>query len=244
MSVKTGSLYLVPTDLGNRNWSSLLPQGVIEKLGKLKYFIAEREKTARSFLSSLPLEINQKELQIIELDKHRQNDSFELLAPCFEGKDIGLVSEAGLPAVADPGSAVVRKAHELSIPVAPLIGPSSLFLALASSGLNGQKFAFHGYLPIKENELGKALKLLEIESAKHTQTQLFIETPYRNMKLFQFLLKRLNPNTQLCVACELVKSFLISFIKKGQKLFFNRFRKCYRLFCLSVYKNQGSMRFS
>lgn len=203
MASKLGELVLVPVDLGNRNWEKILPTVVQHEIASISHFVCEREKTARSFLSSLSKDIVQAKLHLHELDKHGKNDAFELLRPALAGNKIGLISEAGMPAVADPGNNMVRKAHELGIKVTPLIGPSSIFLALVSSGLNGQKFAFQGYLPIKENELGKTIKHLEIESKKFGMTQIFIETPYRNMKLFQFLLKRLSPKTDLCVATDL-----------------------------------------
>ena len=201
--MKNGNLYIIPVLLGGENISELLPQGTIDIAKRLKHFIVENEKSARKFLK-LAGTPDQSELQISELDKHADDINFhELLIAAKDGNDIGLLSEAGAPAVADPGAAVVNTAHQLKIKVIPLAGPSSILMALMASGLNGQSFCFHGYLPIDKDERFKKLKLIERDAQVRNQTQLFIETPYRNNQLLKDLIALLPGEMKLCIAANI-----------------------------------------
>jgi 16S rRNA (cytidine1402-2'-O)-methyltransferase len=208
-SAKRGTLYLIPTALTDPLVASrVLPRDVIAITLSLTHFIAENAKTARAFLKALGIDRPLAELNIVELDKHtagvnRAESLSPLMAPLLAGHDVGLVSEAGAPAVADPGADVVALAHQAGVSVAPLVGPSSLLLGIMASGLNGQKFAFHGYLPQDKAARTKGIQELERESRQRNMTQLFIETPYRNQALFGDLLQSLAPNTRLCVATDL-----------------------------------------
>lgn len=199
-----GTLFLLPTQLGEADWQGVLPAGTRETACRLRHFIVENSKTARASLKWLEHPIPLRELAIEQLPEPlRPADVERLLEPPLNGEDLGLMSEAGCPGVADPGALLVRRAHELGIPVKPLVGPSSLLLALMASGLDGQRFAFHGYLPQREPERSKRIQELEKESRQKRQTQLFIETPYRNDALFEALLKACRPDTLLCVATDL-----------------------------------------
>jgi 16S rRNA (cytidine1402-2'-O)-methyltransferase len=199
-----GTLYLVPNALGDVAPEAALPGAVLERIRSLRRFIAESEKSARAFLKRAGVTGPLRDLRIERLDHNTPAARLpELLAPVAAGEDAGLLSEAGLPAVADPGAGLVRLAHERGIRVAPLAGPSSLLLALAASGLNGQRFAFHGYLPVDDGDLGGALKDLERESRRLGQTQIFIETPYRNDRTLAAALRALAPGTLVCIAAEL-----------------------------------------
>lgn len=213
-----GRLYLVPTplDFGCETGapaSDVLPAGTIAVAARLSHWICENAKTARAFLKRVgevqPLAVPVQQQQIAELPRqvHKKGDhvpgAFDarpLLAAALAGHDTGLLSEAGMPAIADPGSSVVRAAHELGIEVVPLVGPGSILLALAASGLNGQAFAFCGYLPQDAAQRAQRLHELEALVARTGQTQLFIETPYRNEALWQALLQGLKPNTRIAVA--------------------------------------------
>lgn len=186
----------------------VIPDEVQAITAKLDYFIAENAKSTRAFLNlvnvSHPLAKPLQKLNIVELNVKTKEDVLpELLAPILAGQDAGLISESGVPAVADPGANLVRLAHQHSIPVRPLIGPSSLLLALMASGLNGQSFAFNGYLPTNPAERAKRIKALEERSRKERQTQLFIETPYRNEALLEALADNCHPNTLICAATNL-----------------------------------------
>lgn len=199
-----GVLYLVPCTLGNDDTELTIPQGVKNTIAGIEYFIAENEKSARHFLKTLNAGIVQQQLNISVISKHDAGaDYTSLLQPLLIGKNIGLLSEAGLPAVADPGAAIVHLAHKKNIRVVPLTGPSSIFMALMASGLNGQQFAFHGYLPIDKEEKKSALRQLEKESFQKKQTQIFIETPYRNMQLLQEIMLACEPSTFLCIATDI-----------------------------------------
>lgn len=198
-----GKIYLLPIPLGEDGLHTLTTME-IERIHQLRYFIAERARTTRRFIKTTnpPYAIN--ELTVFELDKHNpRNDINDFLAPALEGHDIGVMSEAGCPGVADPGALVVQMAHRKGIEVVPLVGPSSLLLALMASGMNGQSFAFQGYLPQKEPMQGKKIKQLEKLAGQFKQTQLFIETPYRNNPLLKTLIKTLDPNTRLATATDL-----------------------------------------
>ena len=183
----------------------MLPGRTLRAVHQLKHFIVEREKTARAFLKAIDHPLPQSEFVIHELDKHRDYGNFkEFLQTHASSDDLGLLSEAGLPAVADPGAQIVAYAHQLNLKVVPYAGSSSIFLALMASGMNGQDFRFHGYLPIDQAQRIKKLKEMEKRSA--TTTQLFMEAPYRNNDFLKFLLKHLSPQTKLCVAADLESS--------------------------------------
>ena len=208
-ALKPGTLYLIPTNLTLPvDANTILPRDVIAIALKLDHYIAENAKTARAFLKAIGTTRPLQEISIQELNKHHDPSTQmaamkDLLAPLLTGHDAGLVSEAGAPAVADPGALVVAAAHAWGIRVMPLVGPSSLLLGLMASGLNGQKFAFHGYLPQDKSARTKAVQELERESKRANMTQLFIETPYRNQALFDDLLATLSPGTRLSVAANL-----------------------------------------
>ena len=204
MATSPGTLYLIPCTLGDTPAVQVLPQHVIDITRRLRHFVVEHPKTARQFLAALKPEQQIQSLHLATLDEHTAPDDLAgLLAPLLAGNDVGILSEAGCPGIADPGADLVNLAHRNSIRIVPLVGPSSILLALMASGLNGQRFTFHGYLPVEEAERNKAIAALEAESSKRNQTQLFIETPYRNDKLFGALLARCHPQTQLCVATDI-----------------------------------------
>ncbi|NJD24571.1 MAG: SAM-dependent methyltransferase [Betaproteobacteria bacterium] len=199
-----GTLYLIPVPLGPGDPATVLPAPVLANVRTLGHFIAENAKSARAFLKACGTERPLQQISIAELNEHtRPGDLPALLAPLLAGSDVGLVSEAGSPAVADPGATLVALAHQHAIRVVPLVGPSSLLLALMASGLDGQRFAFHGYLPARDTERAQALRTIENESRKLRQTQIFIETPYRNRALFETLLKTCQPTTRLALATDL-----------------------------------------
>jgi len=199
-----GILWLLPVALGDTPWQDCLPAATREAACRLTHFVAENAKTARAELKRISHPVPLRELAIEQLPATLLPADIErLLAPLLAGHDLGLMSEAGCPAVADPGALLVRRAHESGITVRPLVGPSSLLLALMGSGLEGQRFAFHGYLPEREPERSRRITELENESARNKQTQIFIETPYRNSALFSALLSACRPRTRLCVATDL-----------------------------------------
>lgn len=198
----TAYLHLIPVSLGDANIGLWLPSSVQAKAQSIDTYIAENAKTARAFLKQISHLKPIQDITIHTLDKRGTTPQQirEWLSSIQDGGEIGLVSEAGCPAVADPGAAVVAIAHELNIHVMPHVGPSSILLSLMGSGLDGQQFAFHGYPPVKAHERDKTLKEWELHSKKHRQTQIFIETPYRNDAIFAALLQTLNKNTKLCIA--------------------------------------------
>lgn len=199
-----GKLYLIPTTLGEMNPEDVLPQTIKRSIDFIDYYIVENEKTARRFIKSVHAEKKQPDLKISVLNKHTEaSEHNAFIQPLLEGLNIGLMSEAGCPGVADPGAAIVKIAHEKGIQVVPLVGPSSILLAIMASGMNGQSFAFNGYLPIDKSEKKQALKNFEKLSHDKNQSQLFIETPYRNNKLMEDLLQILQPSTHLCIACDI-----------------------------------------
>lgn len=200
----TGTLYLIPVPLGPTEPQESLPANVLATVRPLTHFVVEQAKTARAFLKAAGTDLPLQELLLQELNEHtKANELDRLLEPLRAGHDVGLLSEAGCPAVADPGANLVALAQAENIRVVPLIGPSSLLLALMASGLNGQRFAFLGYLPAKEAERSKMLRDLETESKKRQQTQIFIETPYRNRAMFDAILQSCLPTTRLTVATDL-----------------------------------------
>lgn len=209
----TGILYLVPNTLGHSQddaqpLAQIIPEEVQAITAKLGYFIAENAKTTRAFLKLVstahPLAKPLQEINIAELNVNTKPAALpDLLAPILAGQDGGLISEAGVPAVADPGANLVRLAHQLGIRVKPLVGPSSLLLAVMASGLHGQSFAFNGYLPTDAAERTKRIEALEDHSRKEKQTQIFIETPYRNGVLLEALAASCKPETLICIATDL-----------------------------------------
>lgn len=199
-----GKLYLIPTRLGENPPLEVLPLSIKKVIEELTHFIVENEKTARRFIKVISPKKSQGELVIYKLNKFTKPEEIPtFLSPCDEGISIGLLSEAGCPAIADPGASVVKLAHEKNIRVLPLVGPSSILLALMASGMNGQQFTFHGYLPIDKTERKKKIKQLERDSISNSASQIFIETPYRNNNLFEDLTKILQKQTRLCVAVDI-----------------------------------------
>lgn len=200
----TGTLYLVPVALGDAGWEGFLPQRTRDIACGLHHFVVENAKTARTELKRMRHPKALRELLIEQLPEHPDIQQIDqLLGPLLSGHDIGVMSEAGCPAVADPGALLVKRAHELGIRVVPLVGPSSILLALMASGLNGQQFAFHGYLPAREPERELKILELEAESRRQHRAQIFIETPYRNEALFASILKSCSASSRLCLAVEL-----------------------------------------
>lgn len=200
----TGKLYLIPTRLGDQPPLEVLPLSIRKTVTDINHFIVENEKVARRFIKKIVPSKSQDKLEISLLNKFTQDIEIpEFLKPCSEGNDIGLMTDAGCPGIADPGAKVVSFAHSQNIKVIPLVGPSSIILALMASGLNGQNFAFNGYLPIDKTDCKKRIKQLEKHAEKENQSQIFIETPYRNEQLFETFLKILKPQTQLCVAVDI-----------------------------------------
>lgn len=195
-----GNLYLIPNIIADQQ-TDVIPEQVRSVIKKTDYFLVENLRTARRYISSLKLGLTIEDLHFEVLDKKTPVMEVErLMKPVFEGRNVGIISESGCPGIADPGSAAVKYAHDHKIRVVPLVGPSSIFLALMASGFNGQSFAFHGYLPIDKKELEVILKQLEATSRKLNQTQVFIETPYRNNQLLQKLISTCQPDVRLCVA--------------------------------------------
>jgi len=202
--MKAGKLYLIPVPLGPSPLLGSLPEPVLERARGLKHFVAENAKTARAFLKALPCDSPLQQITIRELNEHTPANVLpELLSPALSGSDLGLISEAGCPAVADPGSALVALAHREGVQVVPMVGPCSLVLALMASGLSGQSFAFHGYLPSEAQEREKRLRELEKESRQQQRTQIFIETPYRNRQMLAALMNICAPGTRICIATDL-----------------------------------------
>ncbi|MEN8815367.1 MAG: SAM-dependent methyltransferase [Nonlabens sp.] len=207
-----GRLFLIPVTLGDISPLEVLPLSVKKVVEMVDHYIVENEKTARRFIKSVYPSKSQPSLEFSTINKFtEQSELPAFLQPCLEGKNMGLMSEAGVPGIADPGADVIAIAHEKGIRVQPLVGPSSILMAMMSSGLNGQNFAFNGYLPIDKQERRKKIKDLESISTKYQQSQSFIETPYRNNKMLEELLLSLSGKTKLCVACDI--SLPTEFIK-------------------------------
>ncbi|HLT07816.1 MAG TPA: SAM-dependent methyltransferase [Cyclobacteriaceae bacterium] len=196
-----GKLYLIPNVLADNTAQQVISPQVKEVIKHTTFFLVEDLRTARRYISSLKLGINIEELQLEILDKKtKEHQIKDLMRPTREGKDVGIISEAGCPGIADPGALAVSYAHQKGIQVVPLSGPSSMFLALMASGFNGQSFAFVGYIPIDKKARIDAIKELERDSLKHYRTQIFMETPFRNNHLLEDLKNSLHPNTKLCIA--------------------------------------------
>lgn len=197
-----GNIYLIPNFLGESSTEKSFPQENITLIRRIKHFIVEDIRTVRRFLKKVDKGINIDELTFFVLDKHtRPEDIPSFLKPAENGNDMGIISEAGCPGVADPGADVVAIAHNKDLKVIPLVGPSSILMAMMASGMNGQNFAFSGYLPVEKSSNIKAIKHLEDRAIREKQTQIFIETPFRNMKMLDDLLFALRPSTRLCIAC-------------------------------------------
>lgn len=209
MNSTFGKLYLIPCTLSNPGETTVTPEDVLPQTIKrsidfIEDYIVENEKTARRFIKSIHPEKKQSDLKLSLLNKHTEvAEHFTMIQPLLEGKNVGILSESGCPGIADPGAVIVKLAHEKGIQVVPLVGPSSILLALMASGMNGQSFTFNGYLPIDNQDKKSELKYLERLSSEKNQSQLFIETPYRNNKLLDDLIQILQPSTLLCIACDI-----------------------------------------
>ena len=218
-----GKLYLIPTTLGETEPLEVMPLSVKKVVEHIDYYIVESEKSARKFIKKISPKKSQPSLNLMLLDKYAEDiETARYLDICKDGVNVGLLSEAGVPAVADPGASIVKMAHQNNIQVVPLVGPSSILMAMMSSGMNGQNFAFNGYLPIDKSDKKKAIKELERLSKDKNQSQIFIETPYRNEKMFSDLKSTLTPTTFLCIAVditlpsEFIKSMMIKDWKHQQ----------------------------
>ena len=199
-----GKLYLIPSPLGDNDPAEVIPQPVLDSLRGFRTFVVEEIRTARRYLSKAGLKGTIGELEFHELNEHTEQSTVEGYLKLFDnGNDVALISEAGLPAVADPGAQLVALAHRHGIEVVPAVGPSSLMMSLMASGLNGQSFAFCGYIPAKTEERKSKLKLLEKISGQLKQTQIMIETPYRNDSLLKDILSTCSPSTRLCIAANI-----------------------------------------
>ncbi|MEJ6753750.1 MAG: SAM-dependent methyltransferase [Flavobacteriales bacterium] len=216
-----GKLYLLPTTLGENEPLEVMPYSVKTMVELIDHYIVENEKSARRFIKKIAPKKSQPSLTIMKLDKYAEElETRTFLDVCEQGISVGLLSEAGVPAVADPGATIVKLAHEKGIKVVPLVGPSSILMALMASGMNGQNFAFNGYLPIDNSDRKKAIKDLEKLSKEKNQSQIFIETPYRNEKMFTDLKSALTPATLLCIAVDItlpneyIKTYSIADWKK------------------------------
>jgi 16S rRNA (cytidine1402-2'-O)-methyltransferase len=201
---QTGKLFLIPTVLSENTADKVLSPQIREIISQTDYFFVEELRTARRFISALKIGKPIESLHFFELNKDTTKDSFQNnFEKIPKGADIGIISEAGCPGIADPGAMAAAYAHKINMEVVPLVGPSSILLALMGSGFNGQSFCFHGYLPIDKEEKLKVIKNLEKESKSKNQTQIFMETPYRNMKLLEEILPALHPETNFCIAADL-----------------------------------------
>ena len=198
-----GKIYLIPSEMGEQSSEVLFPPHNISIIQSLHYYIVENARTARRYVKKVCPEKNIEESTFFEINKHNPTEGFaEKMAPLHDGFDVGIISEAGMPCIADPGNIFVAEAHRLGIQVVPLVGPNSIIMALIASGFNGQSFAFHGYVPIKE-ERKRMLLAWESRALQTKETQIFMETPYRNQQLFEDLLAFLKPNTKLCIATDI-----------------------------------------
>ncbi len=196
----TGTLYLIPVPIAVGTYNQVIPTYNASILQQINYFLVEDARTARRFIKEVGHPKPLADIQIVEFNKHQPLQDMEAyIQPLRIGKDMGILSESGCPGIADPGAGIVQYAHKNSIPVIPLIGPCSLLLALMASGFNGQNFVFHGYLPIDKQERKQAIRQLEATAWQSRQTQIFIETPYRNEVMLEALLETCKPTTQLCI---------------------------------------------
>jgi len=201
--MQNGTLYLIPVPLAEEAAHKTFTPYLVDTINQIDTYIVENSKTARRFLKEAGLKTPQKDLIVHDYGKHNRDNLGQFFNELKAGKDVGLMSEAGCPGIADPGADIVAEAHKRGIKVVPLVGPSSILLALMASGFNGQSFAFWGYLPIDKEQRAKRIKDLELSASRYKQTQIFIETPFRNNQLFEEVLKSCKPNTQICVASNL-----------------------------------------
>jgi 16S rRNA (cytidine1402-2'-O)-methyltransferase len=202
-----GTLYLIPSPLADNPTLSVLPEDTLRTIKSLRYFIVEELRTARRFLIKASVETPIDEITFFVFNEHTQGLDFEGYFKLLEdGISVGLLSEAGLPCIADPGSRIVEAAHEAGIRVVPLTGPSSIFLALMASGFNGQNFVFHGYLPVDKEARKRKLREIDLVAKRDHQTQIFIETPYRNVQMFEAIVSVCHPQAMLCIAVDLTAS--------------------------------------
>lgn len=215
-----GKIYLIPSEMGEQAPERLFPVFNVSVVRDVNYFIVENVRTARRFIKKIVPEKNIDETTFYEINKHAPAEQIsEMMKPLFSGENIGIISEAGMPCIADPGNLVVAEAHRKGILVVPLVGPNSIIMALIASGFNGQNFSFHGYVPIKDDRK-KTIQMWESIAQRTGQTQIFMETPYRNMQLFNDLMTLLRPSTRLCIATditlptEFIKTLQISEWKK------------------------------
>ena len=222
----SAKLYLIPCPIGENAPIEMLPISIKTTITNTNFFIVEHEKEARRFIKKVCPNKIQSKLKLFPLNKHTSvTEMVNYLDPCKFGENMGLISDAGCPAIADPGAIIVEKAHQLGIKVKPLVGPSAILMAMMSSGMNGQNFAFNGYVPINKSDRKKNIKDLESRSQKQNQSQIFIEAPYRNEKLFMDLIDWLSPKTMLCIAYgitesdEYIKTYTISDWKKKRLKF-------------------------
>jgi len=203
-AVMNPRLFLIPSPLGDNDPHEVIPQTVLDVLGEVTFFAVEEVRTARRYLSRAGLKGRMESLRFYEVNEHSTQEEIEAVyAVLASGHDMALISEAGLPAVADPGARLVALAHAGGVDVVPFVGPSSLMLALMSSGMNGQQFSFHGYLPVKSEERREKLRHIEKLSARNGETEIMIETPYRNDALFSDMLSVCRPSTMLCIAADI-----------------------------------------
>lgn len=227
---KLGKLYLIPVMMGEESSpKDVLPESVAKTIEMIDYYIVENEKTARKHIKRILPEKKQPSLHISVLNKHTDFSEYDqMLRPCMEGIDVGLMSEAGCPGIADPGAAIAKIAHQKGIQVVPMVGPSSILMGMMASGFNGQSFAFNGYLPIDKGEKKSVLRYYEKLSQDRNQSQIFIETPYRNNKLMEDLLQILQNDTYLCIAADItqqteyIKTMKVSEWKKNKVDLHNR----------------------
>jgi 16S rRNA (cytidine1402-2'-O)-methyltransferase len=217
-----GKIYLIPTTLGESEINSVIPENVKQKIIQIKYFIVENIRTSRRYLKLVDKTINIDEITFFELNKHTDlKEISTFIQPAIEGNEMGIISEAGNPGIADPGSEIVKLAHQKNIDIVPLVGPSSILLALISSGMNGQNFAFNGYLPVDKTDRIRKLQFLENRAKAENQSQIFMETPFRNMKMIEDILSICRNETLLCIAAditltsEFIKTKTISEWKKN-----------------------------
>lgn len=201
--MQNGTLYLIPVPLAEEAAHKTYTPYLVDTINQIDTYIVENSKTARRFLKEAGLKTAQKDLIVHDYGKHNRTDLGQFFVELAAGKDVGLMSEAGCPGIADPGADIVAEAHKRGLKVVPLVGPSSILLALMASGFNGQSFAFWGYLPIDKEQRTKRIKDLDLSASRYKQTQIFIETPFRNNQLFEEVLKSCKPNTQICVASNL-----------------------------------------
>ena len=204
MNKKIGKLFLIPNTLGDISPNKVMSLTIRDVIHSTHHFVFEKEKIGRAYIKQWCPKKSQNELVIQTLNKHTsQQELLQMLNPCLSGHNMALITDAGCPGVADPGADLVLLAHQSKVSVHPFVGPSSILLALMGSGLNGQQFAFNGYLPIDKQSCKQAIKKFERISSNNNQTQIFIETPYRNSRCFELLIDFLSANTLLCVACDL-----------------------------------------